>query len=127
MGRGGGRAWRVVAVAAASLDAFAVVVYLVVIDGQGDPGITGETVAWAAAMALPGLLCLVAAVTPARVARWALPVAVLPAGGIGLLAIFTIGMLFLLVAVLAVTAAALCWAVPVRRQPPLVSPINSQA
>lgn len=106
MGTLGTTAWRILAGTAALVDAVGVVVYLVVIDSQDTEQVTDpEILGWAAVMALPGLLAVVAIAAPPRIARWLLAAAVPPAAGIGLLAIFSVGLLFVLVA--AIAAAAL--------------------
>lgn len=102
--------WRGLAVAAVVADVATVVLYLVVIDAQGDAVTDGRTVGWAAAMALPGLLGVVALVAPPQLARWLLFAGAVPATVIGVLAIFSIGLLLLGVATLCVLAATLCLA-----------------
>lgn len=114
----GGTAWRVLALAAAVVDGFVVATYLLVIDAQGDESVTDpEILVWAAAMAVPGVLCALGAALPPRRARWLLVAAVPPAGGIGMLAIFSVGLGLLAVAGLALAAALTCLAVSSRTSP----------
>lgn len=122
----GGTAWRVLALAAAIVDGLVVATYLLVIDAQGDESVTDpEILVWAAAMALPGVLCALSAALRPRLARWLLVAAVPPAGGIGMLAIFSVGLGLLAVAGLALAAALTCVTVSSRTSPGPAHPVST--
>lgn len=93
---------RVLAVAGAALVALVMGIYGAVMRDQGNTPAAG----WLVAMGVPGVLALVAAISPARPAVWLLVGATAVLCVIGLLAIFTIGLGFWLAAV-ATGAAAL--------------------
>ena len=123
---GSSRWWRGLAVAAAVLDGGAVAIYLAVIDAQGDEALTDAgIVGWAAAMSVPGVLSALATATGPRVSSWLLGAAAVGAGGLGLLAILSVGLLFLAVAALSGAAALVC--AGSTADPPPAAPHNSQA
>lgn len=94
---------RLWALAAAGTGLVSLAVYVTLIIGQGDQ--LWDVFPWAALMVIPPLLSLIAAFGPSpNTDRTLLLIAAVISGIIGLLAALTIGVLFLIAAVLAAIA-----------------------